>query len=277
MILRADGITAGYREPVLREIACAVEPGSLLAVVGPNGSGKTTLLRVLLGLLRPMKGAVTLQGRALATWSRAELARAVGVVPQREEEAFPLLVEEAVMLGRYPHLGPLAPPGAADRAAVERAMVRTDVRRLRERPTDRLSAGEAQRVRVARALAQEPSLLVLDEPTASLDVRHEMELFELVRGLVDTGLGALIITHHLNLAARYADRMLLLDGGRTAGQGTPVAVLTEQAVSRVFDWPVARTTWRDGSPQIVPLRPSEAGRQDGPPLTRDSRSPIPDP
>ncbi|HSE26850.1 MAG TPA: ABC transporter ATP-binding protein, partial [Gemmatimonadales bacterium] len=111
MILRADGITAGYREPVLRGLTCAVEPGSLLAVVGPNGSGKTTLLRVLLGLLRPSRGDVTLDGRALTSWGRAALARAVGVVPQREEEAFPLRVEEAVMLGRYPHLGPLAPPG----------------------------------------------------------------------------------------------------------------------------------------------------------------------
>jgi iron complex transport system ATP-binding protein len=263
MILRADGITAGYREPVLRDLTCAVEPGSLLAVVGPNGSGKTTLLRVLLGLLRPSRGDVTLDGRALLTWGRAALARAVGVVPQREEEAFPLRVEEAVMLGRYPHLGPLAPPGAADRAAVERAMTRADVHGLRDRPTDRLSAGEAQRVRVARALAQEPSLLVLDEPTASLDVRHEMELFELVRGLVDQGLGALVITHHLNLAARYADRMLMLDGGRTAGQGTPAFVLTESAVSSVFRWPVARTTWHDGSPQVIPLRPSEPGWPDG--------------
>ena len=263
MILRAERVTAGYREPVLRDVTCAVEPGSLLAVVGPNGSGKTTLLRVLLGLLRPAEGVVTLEGRPLATWSRGDLARAIGVVPQREEEVFPLRVEEAVMLGRYPHLGPLAPPGAADRAAVERAMERTDVHRFRDRATDRLSAGEAQRVRVARALAQEPALLVLDEPTASLDVRHEMELFELVRGLADQGLGALIVTHHLNLAARYADRMLLLDGGRTAGQGTPALVLTEDAVSRVFRWPVARTTWCDGSPQIVPLRPSEAGRQAG--------------
>jgi iron complex transport system ATP-binding protein len=142
-------------------------------------------------------------------------------------------------------------------------MERTDVQRFRDRPTDRLSAGEAQRVRVARALAQEPSLLVLDEPTASLDVRHEMALFELVRGLADQGLGALIVTHHLNLAARYADRMLLLDGGRAAGQGPPAAVLTEATASRVFDWPVARTTWCDGSPQIIPLRPSEAAQRDG--------------
>ena len=257
MILRADGVSAGYQAPVLRELSCAVEPGSLLAVVGPNGSGKTTLLRVLLGLLPPAGGTVTLDGRPVSAWSRREIAREVGVVSQREEEPFPLRVDEAVLLGRYAHLGPLAPPRPADREAVEVAMARADVLHLRSRTTDRLSGGEAQRVRVARALAQTPSLLMLDEPSASLDVRHEMELFELVRGLADQGLGALVITHHLNLAARYADRMLLLDGGRVAGHGPPAAVLSEESVSRVFAWPVARTSWRDGSPQVVPLRPSE--------------------
>lgn len=257
MILRAEGVTAGYRDPVLWRLDCTVESGSLLAVVGPNGSGKTTLVRVLLGLLQPSDGAVTLEGRALGHWPRPALARAVGVVAQREEEAFPLRVEDAVLLGRYPHLGPLAAPRAADRAVVEDAMARADVLRFRDRPTDRLSGGEAQRVRVARALAQEPALLVLDEPTASLDVRHEMELFELVRTLADQGLGALVITHQLNLAARYADRMLLLDEGRTAAQGPPAAVLTGAVVSRVFGWPVAVTRWSDGSPQVVPLRPSE--------------------
>lgn len=257
MILRAEGVSAGYGEPVLRGVSCRVEPGSLLAVVGPNGSGKTTLLRVLLGLLSPTAGTVTLDGRPLGQWPRRELARAIGVVSQREEEAFPLPVEDAVLLGRYPHLGPLAPPGAADRAAVRDAMERADVLPLRRRVTDQLSGGEAQRVRVARALAQQPALLALDEPSASLDIRHEMELFGLVRRLADQGLGALVISHHLNLAARFADRMLLLDAGRAAACGTPAGVLTEEAVGRVFRWPVARTTWTDGSPQLVPLRPGE--------------------
>jgi iron complex transport system ATP-binding protein len=257
MILQAEGVVAGYGAPVLHGVTCAVEPGSLLAVVGPNGSGKTTLLRALLGLLPAMAGRVTLDGRDLAGWSRRDVARAIGVVTQREDPAFPLPVEEAVLFGRYPHLGPLAAPRAADRAAVERAMERADVTALRGRPTDHLSGGEAQRVRLARALAQEPALLVLDEPTTSLDVRHEMQLFELVRGLADQGLGALVVTHHLNLAARFADRMLLLDEGRSVGRGTPTEVLTEEIISRVFAWPVALTTWCDGSPQVVPLRPSE--------------------
>ena len=135
---------------------------------------------------------------------------------------------------------------------------RCDVAELAGRTVDTLSGGEWQRVRLARALAQQPQVLVLDEPTTSLDVRHEMELFELVRRLVDGGLAGLVITHHINLAARYADRILLLSGGRVAGEGRPAAVLREDTLRAVFDWPVAVTTWGDGSPQVVPLRPGES-------------------
>jgi iron complex transport system ATP-binding protein len=132
------------------------------------------------------------------------------------------------------------------------------VRALAGRSIDTLSGGEWQRVRLARALAQQPRVLVLDEPTTSLDVRHEMELFELVRRLVDGGLAGLVITHHINLAARYADRILLLSDGRVAGDGPPSAVLREETLRAVFDWPVAVTPWCDGSPQLVPLRPHES-------------------
>ena len=125
------------------------------------------------------------------------------------------------------------------------------------RSIDSLSGGEWQRVRLARALAQEPTALVLDEPTAALDVRHEMETLELIRKLVDGGLAGLVITHHLNLAARFADRILLLSEGRLVAEGTPVEVLREDTLSRVFEWPVAVTAWCDGSPQVVPLRPGE--------------------
>ena len=170
---------------------------------------------------------------------------------------FPLRVDETVMLGRYARLGPLAAPGDSDRAAVAEALARCDVGVLAERTVDTLSGGEWQRVRLARALAQEPRVLVLDEPTTSLDVRHEMELFELVRRLVDGGLAGLVITHHINLAARYADRILLLSGGRVAGDGPPGEVLREDTLRTVFDWPLAVTPWSDGSPQMVPLRPHE--------------------
>jgi iron complex transport system ATP-binding protein len=261
MILEAREITVRYgraTSAALERVSCAVAPGRLVAVAGPNGSGKTTLVRALTGLAPLEAGEVLVEGRPLERWSRGELARVLGVVPQREEIAFPLLVEETVLLGRYARLGPLAAPSRADRLAVQAALERCDVAGLARRPVDSLSGGEWQRVRLARALAQEPRALVLDEPTASLDVRHEMELLELVRRLVDDGMAGLIITHQLNLAARFADRMLLLDRGRMAAEGTPVEVLTRETLARVFEWPVAVTTWCDGSPQVVPLRTGEA-------------------
>ena len=181
----------------------------------------------------------------------------MAVLTQREEPAFPLRVDEAVLLGRYAHLGPFAAATSADEQAVTEALARCDLETMRERRIDTLSGGEWQRVRLARALAQEPRLLVLDEPTAALDVRHEMQIFELIRRLVDGGLGAVVVTHHLNLAARYADELMLLSRGRVAAQGTPAQVLTEEVLREVFDWPVAVTTWCDGSPQVVPLRPAE--------------------
>jgi iron complex transport system ATP-binding protein len=238
-------------------VSCDVSGGRFLAVVGPNGSGKTTLVRALSGLVRLQRGDVRVDGRPLLQWTRPALARVLAVVPQGEEVAFPLRVEETVMLGRYARLGPFAAPGAADRAAVGDALARCDVTAFAGRTIDSLSGGEWQRVRLARALAQEPRVLVLDEPTTSLDVRHEMELFELVRRLVDGGLAGLVITHHINLAARFADRMILLSGGRVAAEGTPAEVLRRETLREVFGWPVAVTTWCDGSPQVVPLRPHE--------------------
>jgi len=260
VILSGTGLRARYPgadRAALDEVSCDVAPGHLLAVVGPNGSGKSTLLRALLGLLELEHGEVTLKGRPIGAWRRADIASVIGVVSQREEILFPLRVEETVLLARYARLGPLAPVGAGDRAAVRSALERCDAWSLRHRYTDTLSGGEWQRVRVARALAQEPEALLLDEPTVALDVRHEMEVFELVRALADGGLGALIVTHHLNLAARYADAMILLDRGRLVAHGTPTEVLRADVLSSVFGWPVAVTPWRDGSPQLVPLRPGE--------------------
>ncbi|MDX2192725.1 MAG: ABC transporter ATP-binding protein [Gemmatimonadales bacterium] len=260
MILAATGLRARYPEaaaPALDGVDVTLAAGELLAVVGPNGSGKSTLVRALLGLLPLEAGASRIDGRLVGDWPRDALARRVAAVPQSEAPAFPLRVHEAALLGRYAHLGPVAPPGEADRAAVRRALERCDAWALRDRRTDTLSGGEWQRVRLARALAAEPAVLVLDEPTAALDVRHEMELFELVHALVADGLGALVVTHHLNLAARYASRILLLDGGRAVADGPPLRVLERQVLTRVFGWPVAVTTWCDGSPQVVPLRPAD--------------------
>jgi iron complex transport system ATP-binding protein len=260
VILEARSITVRYRanQPeVLDGVSCQVRGSELVAVVGPNGSGKTTLVRALLGMLPLESGAVLVDGLPVGQWSRRSLAQIVGVVGQQEEAVFPLRVAETVMLGRYARLGPLGAPGPEDYAAVRAALERCDIVSLADRPVDSLSGGEWKRVRIARALAQEPRALVLDEPTASLDVRHEMELLELVRQLVDGGLAGLVITHHLNLAARFAHRILLLDRGAVVAAGTPAEVLNRETLSRVFEWPVAVTTWRDGSPQVVPLRAGE--------------------
>jgi iron complex transport system ATP-binding protein len=256
--LRDVVVRYGRGRPALDRVSCTVRGGELLAVVGPNGSGKTTMVRAISGLLRLDRGDVAVHGRELSRWGRADLAGVLGVVSQGESATFPLRVDETVMLGRSARLGPLAAPRAADHAAVAEALARCDVADLAGRTIDTLSGGEWQRVRLARALAQDPRVLVLDEPTTSLDIRHEMELFELVRGLVDGGLAGLVITHHINLAARYADRILLLSGGRVAGEGPPVDVLREDTLRSVFHWPLAVTTWGDGSPQVVPLRPGES-------------------
>ena len=261
MILHARDITVRYRRgapAALERVSCQVAGSNLVAVVGPNGSGKTTLVRALLGLLPLEHGSALVDGRPVAAWSRRELAQTVAVVGQEESAVYRLSVAEMVMLGRYARLGPIAAPRAADRDAVRAALERCDIAALADRPVDSLSGGEWKRVRIARALAQEPRALVLDEPTASLDVRHEMELLELVRQLADSGLAGLVITHHLNLAARFADRIILLDRGRVVVEGKPAEVLDEVTLSRVFEWPVAVTTWTDGSPQVMPLRAGES-------------------
>jgi iron complex transport system ATP-binding protein len=260
VILEATGVVVRYpgaAEDALAGVSLALGAGEIVSVVGPNGGGKSTLLRALLGTQPIRGGQVRLMDRDLAAWSRSEVAQQVGVVVQQEEPAPGLRVSDAVLFGRYARLSPLAAPSAADHAAVHRALERADVVQLRDRFVTQLSGGEWQRVRLARALAQEPRALVLDEPTSALDVRHEMELFELVAALRAEGLGCLVITHRLNLAARYADRLVLLHHGRVVAEGTPTSVLVRERLSDVFEWPVAVTTWCDGAPQVVPLRPGE--------------------
>jgi iron complex transport system ATP-binding protein len=246
------------REPVVSGVSMRISAGAVHAIIGPNGSGKSTLLRLLLGVVRPRAGRVLFRERGVHEWSRRELAREVGVVAQTEEVAFPVRVSELVAMGRYPHLGPWRPIGATDHAAIDRAMERCHVAQLTDRPLSTLSGGERQRVRLARALAQEPRVLVLDEPTASLDIAHEMTLFELLGGLAAEGVTVIVVTHHLNLAARYASRVLLLNEGRVRADGTPADVLTRETIEAVWNWPVTvfphSGPGRDtGAPQVAPL------------------------
>jgi len=254
----------GADRPALADVSLQIPSGACTAVLGPNGSGKSTLFRLLLGTLAPDSGRVEFEGRPPRDWERRALARAVGVVGQGEESVFPLSARELVALGRFPHLGPWRREGPRDRAAVDAAMERCDVMHFAERQLGTLSGGEKQRVRLARALAQEPAALALDEPTTALDVQHEMEIFELLRGFVGGGGTVLLITHHLNLAARYADHLVLLDAGQLVAQGTPAEVLQQGRLEQVYRWPLRVLPFPgpgpgEGAPQILPLSRGENG------------------
>jgi iron complex transport system ATP-binding protein len=240
--LEATELTVHYPnapEPALDSVTMVVPRGTFYAVLGPNGSGKSTLLRALLGMVSHAAGQARLSGRPISDWDRRALAREVGVVTQSESVAFPITVRELVAMGRYPYLGALQSEAATDIEAISEAMRMCDIEPLSHRFLSTLSGGEIQRTRVARALAQEPNILVLDEPTASLDVRHEMEILELLRASADHGMTIFLITHHLDLAARFADRLLLLDRGRVAAEGEPREVLQEETLRRVYEWPIA--------------------------------------
>ncbi|MEP6857767.1 MAG: ABC transporter ATP-binding protein [Gemmatimonadales bacterium] len=236
-------------------VSFLVPRGHLTALAGPNGSGKSSIVRALLRRADIMRGGVTIDDREVSTLSYAELARLVAVVPQREEAAFPARVRDYVALGRYPHLGLWRAPAEDDDRAVEQALAQAGVEDLADRDTDALSGGEWQRVRIARALAQKTPALVLDEPTTFLDVAHEMAIFELLSSLARSGLAVLLVSHQLNLVARFADTIVLLDQGKVATSGAPAEVMNATLLESVYRWPVVIT--RDpaiGAPALVPLR-----------------------
>jgi iron complex transport system ATP-binding protein len=245
--------------PALVDLSLQIPRASLFALIGPNGSGKSTLIRALLGALAPTTGTVLYEQRSVSEWTRRDLARSIGAVTQLEEMPFPVTVRELVAMGRYPHLGALRPEGEADRQAIEHALQRCDVATFARRSVATLSGGERQRTRIARALAQEPRTLVLDEPTVALDVGHEMAVFELLRSLSrDEGCTVVVATHQLNLAARYADTLLLLDRGRAAAIGAPAVVMRKTVLEAVYGWPViihhhTGTGFDSGAPQVAPL------------------------
>ncbi|MBU0494512.1 MAG: heme ABC transporter ATP-binding protein [Chloroflexi bacterium] len=224
-----------YNGRVIDDVSLALRPGEMMGLLGPNGSGKTTLLRLLGGMLAPAQGQVTLESVNLRRLSRRQIARRVAVVLQELHVPFGFRVREMVAMGRAPYLGFLAGETTADRQAVTQAMAVTHTAHLAERPYNELSGGEQQRVRLAMALAQEPHILLLDEPTVHLDLNHQVEVLELVRQRNrEAGLTVLAAMHDLNLAALYFDRLVLLQAGQLAMEGPPVDVLSEANIARVF-------------------------------------------
>lgn len=242
-------------------VSLSAAPGALTAVVGPNGSGKSTLVRALLRRIALERGSIEVSGKLLSSFDARSFARAVAVVPQREEPAMPLPVREFVTLGRHPHRSALGPLTAADNLAVDRAIHLAGAEDTLARATDQLSGGEWQRVRIARALAQDAPIMVLDEPTAFLDVAHEMAVFELLDTLADSGRVVLLISHQLNLVARFASHIVLLHEGHVAAQGTSDDVMRGAILEKVYNWPLVIT--RDpavGAPALLPLRRSSSRR-----------------
>lgn len=252
----------GATEAALRGVGLEVPVGSHAAILGPNGAGKSTLLRLLLGILSPAGGEVRLLGRDPRTWGRRALARRVAVVSQGPPPDLPLRVVEFVAMGRNPWLRPWEAARPRDRRAVERALGRTRLRELAERPIGAVSGGELQRAKLARALAQEPEVLLLDEPTAHLDLGEEVRIFQLVDALVGEGMTAVTVTHNLGMAVRYADRMAFLAAGRVLAEGPPEAVFRPDVVERAFGWPVEVVDLGPLGRHAVPLLGGEEPRRE---------------
>ncbi|MDH3212487.1 MAG: ABC transporter ATP-binding protein [Myxococcales bacterium] len=244
---------------ILRGVTLELGRGEMLALAGPNGSGKTTLLRVASGVLPASAGGVRVRGRPASSYSRRELARELAVVPQDAHVAFPFRAGEIVLMGRSPHLGPLGFETGADMRLAEEAMARVGIASLAERSVLELSGGERQLVLVARALAQAAGILLLDEPTAHLDLRHKIVVLDLLRDFVRSGGSALVVSHDLTLAARTCDRIALLREGALVATGAPADVITPENLRTTFGIDADVLAAPDGAPYVVPRAPAAAG------------------
>jgi iron complex transport system ATP-binding protein len=256
-LLTTENISFSYGSaPTLTDIDLTLERGALLALLGPNGSGKTTLLKLLTGILRPARGSVSYDGANLQSLARREIARRIALVPQELNLQFGFTVRQMVMLGRTPHIRALGGANPHDRRIVQEMMELTETDTLADRIITELSGGEQQRVVIAMALAQEPQVLLLDEPTVHLDINHQLELLELVRKLNRTrGLTVLATMHDLNLAALYFDGLVLMEGGRIIAQGAPQSVLSVEQIRAVFntDVLIQPHPTRADSPHVILL------------------------
>lgn len=239
--ITVDNISFGYDPalPVVRDVSLTVRDGEFLTLVGPNGSGKTTLLRLLDRILIPQRGVILLGNTPITRLARAAIARRIAFVPQDNTVQFPFSVEDIVLMGRSPHTRGAAFENTRDRSVARAMMALTDVAHLADQPVTHLSGGERQRVFIARALAQEPEILLLDEPNAHLDIAHQIDVFRLIRNLnTDRRLTVVSVSHDLNLAAAFSDRIVMMVRGTVAATGAPDQVLTEGRIQEVFGTPV---------------------------------------
>jgi iron complex transport system ATP-binding protein len=238
---------------VLDRISFDLLPGQILALLGPNGAGKSTLLKCIDGLLRPQKGIIELGGRPIRGLGRKAIARKMAYVPQTSGEIFPFKVIDMVLLGRYPHGN--GHTGSKDLEKAFKALGRMGIEDLAMKDFGAISGGQQQKVTIARAIAQEADVLLLDEPTSNLDIRHQLEVMDLLRHLVrDNTLSAIITMHDLNLAARYADTVIVLDRGRIIASGDPSHILTPETIASVYGVAVEVGSIRN-RPHIIALNP----------------------
>lgn len=253
LTLDVEDLCAGYdpNRPVLRGIRFVARSGELICLLGRNGSGKTTLLRCILGLVRPWRGAIRVQGRLLNSYSGRSLACRVAYVPQATTPAFAFTSLEVVLMGRLPHMGPLGLPSASDVAVAREAMRMTHTVAFADRPFSSLSGGEAQCVMIARALAQQPDLMLLDEPTSHLDLANQLHIYDMLRRVAHQWpMTVLCISHDVNLAARFADRLLLLRQGRILADGPPTEALQISVLEHTFDVRVQLIPGPSGTPLV---------------------------
>ncbi len=234
-----------HQDWILQDISFKIERGGFVGMIGPNGSGKTTLLKILYRLLSPQKGQVLFEDKPLQKMSRSEIAKKMAVVAQENYPLFPFRVEEVVLMGRSPYLGSFLFEGKKDLEIAQRAMEWTEILPLRERYLDELSGGERKRVFIARALAQEPEVILLDEPTSNLDIHHQLDFMNLILNLNrEKGVTIILASHDLNLTSEFCDRLILLQKGRIYCLGSPEEVITPENIEKVYGCKV----WIDRNP-----------------------------
>ncbi len=235
-ILNAENISFSFRDKkILSDVSFTVSPGEFFVIIGPNGAGKTSLLKILSGLQKIQNGSLKIKGNDISCFTRRSLSQILAIVPQQVEVSFPFTVTETVIMGRTPHLGILGMEDKTDIAMTEEAMRFTDIANLAERKLFQLSGGELQRVIIARAICQEPEIILLDEPTTALDPAHQLKIMNLMERLRSQhGTTIIMVSHDLNLASMYGDRILLLKDGHVIKTGEPKAVLEKSLLEECY-------------------------------------------